>query len=171
MTTLPPCCPDICAEHGSCASSDYSSSARRFFFAAAAISVFNLIHKDIGDEVLTWAHRFHIAPGNRFVEHLFEKLLTVTKRQLILTGIVLLAYSAMFLIEGIGLLLLKHWAEWMTVITTAGLIPFEIYEMIHRPTRLKAAAMMINIVVAAYLAFRVRREAMEAKRLGQLSPT
>ena len=94
----------------------------------------------------------------------------MTKRQLILTGIVLLAYSAMFLIEGIGLLLLKHWAEWMTVITTAGLIPFEIYEMMHRPTRLKAAAMMINIVVAAYLAFRVRREAMEAKHSGNSAP-
>jgi len=141
------------------------------FLVPAAISIFNLLHRDIGDVVVAWAHRFHIAPGNRLLEHLLVKLLTVTRRQLIVAGAVLLAYAAMFLVEGIGLLLLKHWAEWMTVITTAGLIPFEIYEIIHHPTWLKAAAMLINIVLAAYLAVDVRREAMEAQRLRQLSPS
>ena len=57
----------------------------------------------------------------------------------------------MFTVEGIGLLLVKHWAEWMTVITTSGLIPFEIYEMIDHPSWLKALAMMINIAIAVYL--------------------
>jgi uncharacterized membrane protein (DUF2068 family) len=144
---------------------------KALFLIAAAISVFNLLHKDIGNVVLTWAHRFHIAPGNILVEHLLEKLLTVTRRQLIVTGAVLLAYAAMFLVEGIGLLLLKHWAEWMTVITTSGLIPFETYEIIHHPTWLKAAAMLINVVLAVYLAVHVRREALEAKRERQLNPT
>jgi uncharacterized membrane protein (DUF2068 family) len=84
---------------------------------------------------------------------------------------VLLAYAAMFLVEGIGLLFLKHWAEWMTVITTSALIPIEIYEIIHRPTWLKAAAMLINIVLAVYLAVHVRREAIDAQHQRQLNPT
>jgi uncharacterized membrane protein (DUF2068 family) len=136
-----------------------------------AISVVKLMHKDLGDVLLVWAHRFHIAPGNKMLERLLEKVLTVTKRQLVVTAAVLLAYATMFLIEGIGLLLLKHWAEWMTVITTAGLIPIETYEIIHRPTWLKVIAMLINIALAVYLAFHVRREAKEAKRQGQLIPT
>ena len=110
-----------------------------------------------------WSHRLHIAPGNLLVEHLLEKVLTVTQRQLFVVAIVLLVYAAMFTVEGIGLLLLKHWAEWMTVITTSGLIPFEIYEMIERPSWLKAAAMVVNIVIAVYLYFHVRREAAEAR--------
>ncbi len=142
---------------------------KAIFLIAAAISVFHLMHKDIGNVVLVWAHRFHIAPGNVLVERLLEKLLTVTRRQLIVTGAVLLAYAAMFLVEGIGLLLLKHWAEWMTVITTSALIPIEIYEIIHRPTWLKALAMLINIVLAVYLAVHVRHEARDAKQQ-QLSP-
>jgi uncharacterized membrane protein (DUF2068 family) len=141
---------------------------KAIFLIAAAISVFNLMHRDIGDVVLTWAHRFHIAPGNKLLERLLERVLTVTQRQLILGGVVLLAYAAMFLIEGIGLLLLLHWAEWMTVITTSGLIPIEMYEIIHRPTCLKALATLINIILAIYLAVHVRNEAREAKR--QLSP-
>ncbi len=131
---------------------------------AAAISVFNLLHKDLADVILKWSHRLHIAPGNLLVEHLLEKVLTVTQRQLFVVAIVLLIYAAMFTVEGIGLLLLKHWAEWMTVITTSGLIPFEIYEMIERPSWLKAAAMVVNIVIAVYLYFHVRREAAEARQ-------
>lgn len=135
----------------------------------AAISVFNLIHKDIADVVDAWARRLHFAPGNRLVDDLLDRFITVTTRQLLVAGFVLLAYSAMFLVEGIGLLLLKHWAEWMTVITTSGLIPIEIYETIRRPTWLKVSAVLINAAVAIYLVQRVRHEAAQ-KRRRRVSP-
>src|SRR5208282_3205409 len=61
---------------------------------AAAISVFNLIHKDLADLIVEWSHRLHIAPGNRLVEHLVERVLTVTQRQLFVVGVVLLVYAA-----------------------------------------------------------------------------
>jgi len=142
------------------------------FLIAAAVSAFKLIHKNLADVIVEWQHRLHIAPGNAIVERLLEKALTVNQRQLMLVGIVLLAYAAMFTVEGIGLLLLKHWAEWMTVITTSGLIPFEIYEMVHKPSTLKALAMMINVAVAIYLVIHVRREVAERQqRRGAANPT
>jgi uncharacterized membrane protein (DUF2068 family) len=125
---------------------------------AAAVSVFKLIHNDIADIIIEWSRRLHIAPGNRLVERLVERVLTISQRQLFVVGIVLLIYAAMFTVEGVGLLLLKRWAEWMTVITTSGLIPFEIYEMVKRPTWLKALAMIVNIAIAVYLVEHVRRE-------------
>jgi uncharacterized membrane protein (DUF2068 family) len=131
---------------------------------AAAISVFNLIHKDLADVIVKWARRLHIAPGTRLVEHLLERVLTITQQQLFVVGVILLVYAAMFTVEGVGLLLLKHWAEWMTVITTSGLIPFEIYEMIQQPSWLKALAMVVNITIAVYLYFHVRREAADTRR-------
>ncbi|MGA2441900.1 MAG: DUF2127 domain-containing protein, partial [Tepidisphaeraceae bacterium] len=108
---------------------------------AAAISVFHLIHKNIADVIVEWSRRLHIAPGYFFVERLVERVQSVTERQLVVLAVVLLIYSAMFLIEGTGLMMMKHWAEWMTVITTSGLIPIELYEMIHRPSRFKAITM------------------------------
>jgi uncharacterized membrane protein (DUF2068 family) len=131
------------------------------FLIAAAISVFHLIHKDIAEIIIQWRDRLHLAPGNHLIEHLLERALTVDKRQLVVVGMVLLIYATMFLIEGVGLLLLKHWAEWMTVITTSGLIPIEIFEMIRRPSWLKALAMAVNIGIAIYLFEHVRREAAE----------
>jgi uncharacterized membrane protein (DUF2068 family) len=131
---------------------------------AAAVSVFHLIHKNIADVILKWAHLLHIAPGYFLVERLVKRAQSVTERQLVVLGVVLLIYAALFLVEGTGLLMLKHWAEWMTVITTSGLIPIEVYEMIHRPSWFKAIAMLVNIVIALYLAEHVRREAAERRR-------
>jgi len=42
-------------------------------------------------------------------------LLSVSKKNLVVAAVALFVYSAMFLTEGIGLCLLKPWAEWMTV--------------------------------------------------------
>jgi uncharacterized membrane protein (DUF2068 family) len=125
---------------------------------AAAISVFNLIGKDLGEVILEWSRRLHIAPGNRIVEHLLERALTVTNRQLVVLCIVLLLYAAMFTVEGVGLVLLKHWAEWMAVLTTSGLIPFEAYEIFRRPSWTKVVALAVNIAIVVYLFIHVRRE-------------
>jgi uncharacterized membrane protein (DUF2068 family) len=139
--------------------------AKGTLLIAAAISVFRLIHKDLAEEIIKWAARLRIAPGTIYLERLLERVLRVTQRQLVLLGSVLLVYSAMFTTEGIGLLLLKRWAEWMTVITTSGLIPIEVYEMVRRPTWLKAITLFVNVVVAVYLVFHVRNEMREKHRL------
>jgi uncharacterized membrane protein (DUF2068 family) len=136
---------------------------------AAAIAVFHLIHKDLGDVIIEWSRQFHIAPGNKIVQDLVERVSTVTQKQFVVLGIILLAYAAMFLIEGIGLLMLKHWAEWMTVITTSGLIPLEIYEIYHKPGWTKIAATAVNVIIAVYLVVRVRREAKELRAQKALS--
>ena len=40
--------------------------------------------------------------------------------------IVSLSYAAIFSVEGIGLWMEKRWAEWLTTIITASLIPLEV---------------------------------------------
>ena len=67
-------------------------------------------------------------------------------------------YAALFLTEGIGLWLLKRWAEWFTVVITGSLVPFEIYEIYRHPTIAKVLVLMINLAVVGYLLYRVRNE-------------
>ena len=43
------------------------------------------------------------------------------------------AYTAVVLAEGTGLWLRRAWAEWLTVLATGSLIPFELWELITRP--------------------------------------
>jgi uncharacterized membrane protein (DUF2068 family) len=59
------------------------------------------------------------------------------------------------LAEGTGLWLRRAWAEWLTVIATGSLIPFELWELITRPPGRRlpiAVTFLINLLIVWYLA-------------------
>ena len=91
------------------------------------------------------------------------------KLKLIHLGFII--YAGLYLIEGVGLLFDKKWAEWMVVVTTAGFIPFELYEIFsvfwekHEVSWFALVIFVLNIVVLAYLCFRLRRVAVLKKEL------
>jgi uncharacterized membrane protein (DUF2068 family) len=58
--------------------------------------------------------------------------------------------------EGVGLAMRRRWAEYLTVIATGLLIPLEAYEVIHKPTLFKVGALLLNVAVVGYLAYRKR---------------
>ena len=58
--------------------------------------------------------------------------------------------------ESIGLILKRRWAEYLVVLATALFIPVEVVELAGKPTLLKAAAFVINVVVLVYLVRRKR---------------
>src|SRR5579862_7433106 len=81
-----------------------------------AIWALHLRGENLTNVALAWARRLHVAPGNRTLEDILIKLPALSERKLSVVAAVLCAYSAMFTVEGIGLLCAKYWAEWMTVI-------------------------------------------------------
>jgi len=73
---------------------------------------------------------------------------------------VALGYTAVVLAEGVGLWMRRAWAEWFTVIATASLIPFELWELIIRPPNRKLAVLvtvLLNVAVVWYLVRLLRR--------------
>jgi uncharacterized membrane protein (DUF2068 family) len=67
-----------------------------------------------------------------------------------------MAYAALEATEGVGLALRRRWAEYLTVIATGILIPYEAYEVIRHPTLFKVGALALNLAVVGYLAYRKR---------------
>jgi uncharacterized membrane protein (DUF2068 family) len=67
-----------------------------------------------------------------------------------------MAYAALEATEGIGLAMRRRWAEYLTVIATGILIPYEAYEVIMHPTLFKVGALLLNLAVVGYLAYRKR---------------
>lgn len=63
-----------------------------------------------------------------------------------------LLYSLLFAVEGVGLLAKKRWAEWLTVVATASLVPFEVWEVVHRPGYIKGLVIVVNVAVVYFLA-------------------
>lgn len=124
---------------------------------AVGIAVHMLADKDLVTQAQHWADLFRVDPHNHFLNLLLEKLTTVDAHRLRALSLGTFVYSALFLTEGVGLFLRKRWAELLTVISTAGLIPLEIYELFHRPTVTRALLLVVNVAVVAYLIFEIRR--------------
>jgi uncharacterized membrane protein (DUF2068 family) len=68
---------------------------------------------------------------------------------------VTLTYAAVFAVEGVGLWMQRRWAEWLTTIITASLIPLELWELIHRPSIGASVVLVANILIAGYLYWHV----------------
>jgi len=67
-----------------------------------------------------------------------------------------IAYALLEGTEGVGLAMRRRWAEYLTVIATGLLIPYEVYEVIHHVTLFKLGALLLNVAVVGYLAYRKR---------------
>jgi uncharacterized membrane protein (DUF2068 family) len=67
-----------------------------------------------------------------------------------------IAYAALEATEGVGLALRRRWAEYLTVIATGILIPYEAYEVIRHPSLFKIGALALNLAVVGYLSYRKR---------------
>jgi uncharacterized membrane protein (DUF2068 family) len=102
-----------------------------------------------------------------------HKSLTISGTTLVVVAGALAAYGVIELVEGVGLWLLKRWAEYFTVVATAAFLPLEIYELTERVTWLRVGALIINVAAVVYLLFSKRlfglrggAEAAEAKLRG-----
>ena len=73
-------------------------------------------------------------------------------------------YAALGLLEGIGLMMEKEWAEYLTALITASFLPLEIYELTHRITWLRVGFFVVNLAVLAYLVFHLIRRRVVAAR-------
>ena len=66
------------------------------------------------------------------------------------------AYALLEGTEGVGLAMRKRWAEYLTVLATGALIPFEVYEVEHKVTLFRVGALLLNLAVVGYLAYSKR---------------
>src|SRR5437588_11398671 len=67
-----------------------------------------------------------------------------------------IVYAALEGTEGVGLAMRRRWAEYLTVIATGILIPYEAYEVVSHPTLFNVGALLLNVAVVGYLAYRKR---------------
>lgn len=123
--------------------------------AIVAVGALSLVNRDIAEEVGKWLAVVHVDPDNRYIQKLMTKLTTLDPRKLEAIGAGTFVYAAIFTIEGIGLLMKKRWAEYLTAVTTALLIPLEIYEIFLRLRIPRFVLLVVNIAIVWYLARRL----------------
>jgi uncharacterized membrane protein (DUF2068 family) len=73
----------------------------------------------------------------------------------LLIGLAVL-YAVVEWAEAIGLWKEKRWAEYLTVIATAGFLPIEIKELLHKVTVLRVGALVVNLALLIWLVWNKR---------------
>jgi uncharacterized membrane protein (DUF2068 family) len=115
------------------------------------IGVFKLVHHDIADVLSRWVALVHVDQDNKYFQKVVTRLWSVDDTRLKEVGAGTFFYAGLFLTEGVGLMLRKRWAEYLTAIVTSSFIPVEVYMMMQQLTAARAVATLVNTGIVWYL--------------------
>jgi uncharacterized membrane protein (DUF2068 family) len=123
---------------------------------ALGIGLLRIIHHNLSAFIMTWViDPFHFDPESRFWAALLEQCSLITPHSLRLLSYGAFIYAAIFIAEGVGLYLRKHWAEYMVLISTGLLLPIEFYEIYLKLAWWKAGVVAGNLAILVYLIHRL----------------
>lgn len=133
------------------------------FLIAVGVGAIKLLHADVTNALEHWAAKLPLGPGSRYLGRVLLGAATLTPNKLKDLEVGSFVYAGLFLTEGIGLWLVKRWAEWFTVIITSSLVPVEVYEIYRHPTAIRVLVLIINIAVVGFLLYRLRSERLDIR--------
>jgi uncharacterized membrane protein (DUF2068 family) len=125
---------------------------------AVGIAALKLVHEDVATVITAWVERFGIGAQHRLIDTLLTRLSSIDSRTLASIGTGAFVYAALLLTEGVGLWMKRRWAEYLTVVITASLIPLEIHEIVKHLTALRVGALVVNVAIVVYLVVRLRTD-------------
>lgn len=124
---------------------------------ALAIGIFKEIGTDPAIETEHIVSMLKLDPGNKYIHAAMSKVSQVSTKQLYAISAGTFAYAVLYAIEATGLLLRRRWGEYFTVLMTGLFIPFEVYEVFHKPSGLKLLILALNAAIVVYLVAQVVR--------------
>jgi len=133
-------------------------------FLAVGVGALNLLHKDIDDVIWHLVGVLKMNPESRLVNFIFDKAELLNDPILKRIGFASFFYSALGILEAVGLYLEKAWAETLTVLITASFLPFEIHEVFRRLTWSRIGLLAVNLVVLLYLLYLLGERATRRAR-------
>ena len=130
---------------------------RGVLLTAAGIYLLTHLTSDFGRLADRVIRAIELDPRRPFLHRIVAYLHGLHASEIRIVGLAAIGYGAVELVEGTGLWLDQLWAEYLTVISTSLLLPYELYELVRRPTVWKAGGIVVNIAIVAYLALMLSR--------------
>jgi uncharacterized membrane protein (DUF2068 family) len=137
-------------------------AAKGLLVLVVGLELLSFIHRgvqNVGEEIV---ERFQLNFARHHPRILLYATTHLNDSNVRLLALAALAYSTVRFIEAYGLWRLRAWAEWFAIVSGGIYLPFELYELIHHPTLVKAAVLFLNAAIVAYLLY-VRWNAHEAR--------
>ena len=115
------------------------------------VGVFRFLGHDPGPHAERIITHLGLDPNNHIIHEAISKITGVDRSHLRALEIGTFFYAALHTVEGIGLILGYHWAEYLVIIATGSLVPFEIYEIALKFTPIRVTLFVVNIAIVIYL--------------------
>ncbi|HEY3932513.1 MAG TPA: DUF2127 domain-containing protein [Verrucomicrobiae bacterium] len=125
------------------------------------VGAFNLIGKNLSAELWKLVERWNIDFHNYYIQLLFRKATELDGKRLFALTFMTFGYAMLFFIEGVGLILDKHWAKWLVVVVTGSFIPGEIYHLVRQFNWFDLILLIINVACIIYLVWRIKSSSTE----------
>lgn len=125
---------------------------------AVGFLVMTLSHHDIVETLNSWLRALGLDPDAHILHKVVAWCAGIPVAKLRLAGDVFYLYAVLYLTVAVGLWLDQTWAEWLTIVITGLLIPYEISEMFQHITLTMVLLFVLNVAVVLYLGIRVRRK-------------
>jgi uncharacterized membrane protein (DUF2068 family) len=122
-----------------------------------AVGAQRLLHRDIQETIIHWARAVRVDPDGHILQRILTRVARINAHQIEAVSVGLFLYAGLFATEGVGLLLRRRWAEYVTAISTALLLPLEIREVIRHPHVGRVVVLIANVVIVVYLIVQLRR--------------
>ena len=127
---------------------------------ALGLALLKLMHHDVShflkDYIVEPLHLDSDADSeNHFLKWLFQWAASLTPHTMRFSAYASFFYATVFAVEGTGLYLKKHWAEYMVLVVTGSFLPFEGYLLYYYLAWWKLLLISGNLLIVGYLIHRL----------------
>lgn len=136
---------------------------KAIFFLGVSLGALHFIHHDLSGTVGRIIRELHFDPESHVVDFVMDKVGQMTHHKLRLLSMGTLLYSMLCITEAYGLLRRRTWAEYVTLWLSLSFIPWEVYEVVRRPSSWHVAILLANLLIVAYLLWLLRRKQTTAR--------
>ena len=137
--------------------------AKALLLVGIGLGALKLLDPAVAEQVRNWTSTLASQIGPQTASAVSDKISKLPHSKLLIAGIVSFLYASLFTVEGVGLWVGVRWAEYLTIIATSSLVPFEVYELIREVTWPRIATLVINLAIVGYLIWKVRQPASASK--------
>jgi len=133
----------------------------------AGCGVISMVHRDAWDVAESLLRFLHVSSDHHYAQVFLNLADRVNDLNLWAVAAFAAIYSTLRFIEAYGLWKARVWAEWFALISGAVYLPFEVFELVRKPTPIRAAILLINLAVVLYMLY-LRMSARN--RAGRMQP-
>ena len=133
-------------------------AAKGLLVLLAGFGVLSLLHKDAGEVAEHLVERLHLNPAHHLPGIFIQATSKLTDARLWALAAGAAVYSCVRFVEAYGLWNMRVWAEWFALLSGGIYLPWEIIELIEKPSRLHWGLFLSNLVIVLYMLYIRLRE-------------